>query len=251
MLPCNQVKRISAPSQHSSHRKPRAWLAHGDSPDGFGDGPADADGLDTGVDECRLNRFLFVFRRCDEQSARGLGITEEQNLFFAEPAAVVGIRSDEQPVGAAAAWHSPLRHGDQRIGQDGNAVKFKDQPDPAGSGQFQGMAHEAKAGDIGAGVHAYAVADRRRIPVQAGHHLANAALHLCRAQAGLESGGDGAGADRLGQIEQIAGAGAGVGDHIFGMNQAGDCQAVLELVVADRVAADDQGAASAHLSWPP
>jgi hypothetical protein len=35
------------------------------------------------------------------------------------------------------------------------------------------------------------------------------------------------------------------------MNQAGDCQAVLELVVADRVAADDQGAASAHLSWPP
>jgi hypothetical protein len=58
----------------------------------------------------------------------------------------------------------------------------------------------------------------------------------------FEGGGEDAGAERLGQHQRIARSGADGAHHLCRVDQAGDRQADLWLIVVDGVAADDNGA---------
>lgn len=64
-----------------------------------------------------------------------------------------------------------------------------------------------------------------------------AANSIARELATLGRGGEDAGADLLGQHENIAGLGAGIADDFFGMDSAGDEEAEFRLLVDDGMAA--------------
>ena len=56
-------------------------------------------------------------------------------------------------------------------------------------------------------------------------------------EAALDGGGDDAGAERLGEDEDVAGSGPGIGDDALGVDEAGDGEPVERLGVLDGVAA--------------
>ena len=78
--------------------------------------------------------------------------------------------------------------------------------------------------------------------------LSTAALQVAGlGQVAHGGGGDDAGAQGLGQVENVAGPGAGLGEDVLGVDEAHDAEAVLGLVVDDRVAAGDEAARLQHL----
>ena len=117
------------------------------------------------------------------------------------------------------------------------------------------MADQAEPGDVGAGVHG---AGRQR-PQRLGCRRGSASIidaiaastSASRRAAELERGRDDAGAERLGQEQHVAGAGAGVGPDARRVDLAGDRVAELDLLVLDRVAAEQRDAGLAQLSRPP
>ena len=113
--------------------------------------------------------------------------------------------------------------------------------DAAALGHLAGVAQQAEAGHVRAGVDA--VFDHRvaRVFVQGGHELHGIAHRLLRAELRLGSGGENAYAERLGEDEHVAGPRAGVGEYALRVDEARDCEAVLRLVVEDAVAAGDDG----------
>src|ERR1051325_250629 len=119
---------------------------------------------------------------------------------------------------------------------------MNDQCDVAAHRHLVTMAGQAEAGDVGAGVGAelkhYIAAD----VVELNHAGTGGFKKLRRAVAALGGRGYDAGAERLGENEDIAGLGGGVGDDLLGMDQARNRVAELDFRIADRVAADDDGA---------
>ena len=66
----------------------------------------------------------------------------------------------------------------------------------------------------------------------------------------LRGEGDDAGAQRLGQHEPVAGLRGRIGGNPPGIDQAGDGEARLDLVLLDAMAADDRHAGLGHFVQP-
>jgi len=104
------------------------------------------------------------------------------------------------------------------------------------------MAHQAKAGNIGAGVGANPHHGFGSGAVQVGHGFHRPLQHFFRHPALLARGGDDAGAQGLGQHQHVAWTGARVGDLLAWLHQSHHRQAVLRLWVIYSVAAHDEAA---------
>jgi len=90
-----------------------------------------------------------------------------------------------------------------------------------------------------------------RGPVEGGHHPDGRFLGFRGGQTGLQGGGDDAGAQGLGEHQQVPGAGSALGVDALRMHQPGDRQAVFHLRVLDTVPPHQQGPGFVHLVQPP
>ena len=114
-------------------------------------------------------------------------------------------------------------------------------------GDLVRVPEEPEAGDVRDGVGLDGAQDVGRFVVQR-PHPANGALELlCARIAALVAGHDQAGAERLGQEERVAGAGAVLGPDRVWVDHADDCEPVLRLGVADRVASSQKAAGGTDL----
>lgn len=116
--------------------------------------------------------------------------------------------------------------------------------DAAALGHLAGVAQQAEAGDIRAGVNAVLHHSVARGLVQRGHELHGVAHRLLRAQLRLGGGGENAYTNRFCEDEHIARLCAGIGQHLIRVDEARDGKPVFRLVVEYAVAAGDDGAGS-------
>ena len=77
--------------------------------------------------------------------------------------------------------------------------------------------------------------------VQGGHHSVGQGKTLFGCQVCLGGGGENTNADGLGKQQHVSGLCAGVGQHLVGVNEAGDGQTVLGFRIQNAVAAGDDG----------
>ncbi len=112
------------------------------------------------------------------------------------------------------------------------------------------VTHQAKAGDIGTGVDAYAGHDLRGGAVQGGHGGHRPLQHLFGGLALLAGGGDDAGAQGLGQHQHVAGTGPGVGHLLAGLHQPHHGKSVFGLWVIHRVPAHNEASCLGGLGVP-
>ena len=134
----------------------------------------------------------------------------------------------------------------QHARQQGQVVPDDFDVDLAGRGHRGQVAHQAEAGHVGAGMRAALDHQLRGALVERGHRSCGGFRPARRRAADLRGEGHDARAQRLGQDQAIARPGAGVGDDPVGMDQSGDGEAGLDLVVVDAVAADDGHAGLGH-----
>ena len=132
----------------------------------------------------------------------------------------------------------PLRPGKER-----NRPGVDLQADAALVRHLAGVPEQPEAGDIGRGVDAARRSRRLGGGAVEGQHRRRGGLDVLGARfLVLERGGDDAGADRLGQEEDVARERAGLGPDLVGMDRAGDDQPELRLGIGDGVPAGDDRA---------
>ena len=110
------------------------------------------------------------------------------------------------------------------------------------------VADQSEARDVGARVHAVDWRDRfGRGLVQRAHRRHRVIDDAVWRAAELDRGADDAGAKRLGQDQPIARLRAGVREDACRIDSAGDRVAELDLVIVDRVSAEQRDAGFAQL----
>ena len=102
------------------------------------------------------------------------------------------------------------------------------------------VAHEAKSGDVGAGVHSHPHHGFRRASVQFGHGVHGFFQDGVGGYSLLNPSSDDSRADRLGKDQDIPGLGVGVGDLFPRFNQADYRKSVFGFGVVHRMSANDQ-----------
>ncbi len=104
------------------------------------------------------------------------------------------------------------------------------------------MTHQAEARNIGGADNTGLDHDFGGGTVELGHGAADGLAPGGQGLADLGGKGDDSRTERLGQDEDVAGAGLVVGDEPRGVDQAGDGEAELDLLVLDAVAAEQNRA---------
>ena len=117
-------------------------------------------------------------------------------------------------------------------------------------GDVTGVAEEPESGDVGCAARADGdgASTGRRVELR---HGVDQPLRLFRSEvAALGRGRENGGAERLGEHEAVADLGVRVAQHLLGIHAPGHRQPELQLVVDDRVAADDERAGFVDLVLP-
>ncbi len=134
----------------------------------------------------------------------------------------------------------PLGDQLQALGVLRDGVEPEPHPHVAPLGHAEGVAGEAEPGDVGAGVRVELQHRLAGDPVERRHPGDRAPEELFGDQATPVSGDDDAGADGLREDQMVSGPCSGVRHDPLRVDDAGDRQAVLELVVTHRVAAHER-----------
>ena len=181
-----------------------------------------------------------------EQAAGGLRVEQHVGEVERDVCSHLDARPEEIAVAVGAGRdEAHLRHL-AGARHDGHVVGMKLERDAAGLGHLAAMAHEREARDVGGGVSLKA-AERLGAVLVEGDHGVGGDLHAGLVeQLGLVGRGEHAGAEGLGEHEGVPHPRAGVGEHAVELDEAGDGQAELGLVIVDGVAArhDDAGLAA-------
>lgn len=186
--------------------------------------------------------FGLVGGNADQQAAGGLGVVKEFETDGIEVALLGQALGDIGRVGAAGASEVRLPGERFRARQQGQPGQMDDQRGLAALGHAVGMAGQAKSGDVGGRVGAGGNHGVAAHVVEHGHAGDRGVKEFLAARACLVGRGGETGPQRLGEDQLIAGPGGGVGEDLLGMDDAGDRVTKLDLAIAHRVPADDDGA---------
>ena len=184
---------------------------------------------------------LFL-RYADEQTARGLGIGQDQFGRRRDP-----VREGDVilHVGQVVDRSTGNRAGGHEIpgrGQHRHLRRRKLHVHAAAGGHLAQVAEQAEARDVGAGVDAHGQHGFGGVAVQGRHHVGRLAGDRGLDEPALDRRGDDSQPDGLGQHQHVAHLGAAVAQHTVGVNRTGDRQAELGFGVLDGVSTEDGNA---------
>jgi hypothetical protein len=188
----------------------------------------------------------FAGRHRDEQAARGLGVEQDRGHRIVDVRAHLDLTGTLGSGPLATTGHRTFAREVECAFEVGKRAGVDFDAEPCPVRHLQCMADEPEARHVGRRVHVDRPgAERaRRREVQRRHLLHRPERErICGPdESPLERGRDGAHAERLRQEQRVALLRTGVAPEPFGVDDAGDGQAVLDLLVLDRVAACERGA---------
>lgn len=191
---------------------------------------------------------LVVGWDAEEEAAAGLGVGEEETVGLGNGVGEGGGGFCRAEVGAGAAGDAAaVDEGEDLWIDDGEEGVVEFGGDLALAAHAGEVAEEAEAGDVGAGADEALLPDGGAGGVEGGHELGGGVGEGVGGEAAFDGGGDDAGADRFGEVEEVARFGTGVGDDVVGVDESGDGEAVEGLGVLDGVAAGEDAASLGDL----
>ncbi len=203
------------------------FLAFGDASDGDGGG------------EALAHEGCGGFRERNKKAAGCLGIVEELEEGRIDGFGGGDAGGGELAIVVEAARDCALLGIVEGSGEEWDTSGVDFERDVGGESHLAGMAKEAEAGDVGAGVDGE-TGERFGGGAVEGEHGGDGGIDVLRSgEAALEGGADDAGSDLFGEQEDVVGASAGVGPDAIGVDRAGDGITKLDVFVVDAVAADD------------
>lgn len=184
-----------------------------------------------------LGGVEFVGFDGEEESARSLGIGQEDLCFFRNVAGEGGEFLCEFEVLAAATGDVPFLDEFHDRGIDGRNSRRINASSHAGfAAKVAEVSEKPKAGHVGTGArHAHGGEGGTR-GVEFGHLLGDFCFQFFRGEAFADRGGNDPGAEWFGEEEVIAGLAAGVGDGAVRVDQAGHGKSVERLGIEHGVA---------------
>jgi len=109
------------------------------------------------------------------------------------------------------------------------------------------MPEEAEAGDVGSSLDESALGEERAGDIEGSHEIDRGSGGSPDLELALDGRGEDAGAERLGEDEEVSRAGTGVGDESVGMDETGDGKSVEGLGILDGVPAGEDAASFGDL----
>jgi len=191
----------------------------------------------------------------DEEAARSLRVEEEGAGIFIDGGGKFDAGFDEFAIAFEAASEKAAVGCFARSRQARDLCMVDAKRNAAASGHFARVAEEAETGDVGDGVNGRIIVRGFFNFMQNFGGVAIEACHgsdggLDGAHGGLarfERRGDQAGADRLCKNQGVARLGTYVAPDIFWVDDAGNGVAEFQIIVANRMAADDGAMSLIHL----
>lgn len=188
----------------------------------------------------------------EKEAAAGLGVGEEEAIGFGHGGGEGGGGFGGGEVVFGAAGDATVVDEGENLGvDDGEELVVELGGDLALAAHAGEVAEETKAGDVGGGADDALLANGRSGGVEGGHEVGRDGGQRVVGEAAFDGGGDDAGADRFGEIEEVAGSGAGVGGDVVGMDEAGDGESVEWFGIFDGVSAGEDAASLGDLVGAP